>query len=48
MNKTDRLWRTVDEVWQELCEKDDRNSPAEYPDMVLITREELAEIMGEA
>lgn len=30
-----------DELWQELVEKDDRTSPAEYPDMALITREEL-------
>lgn len=33
------------EAWQELVEKDDRTSPSEYPDMALITREELAEFM---
>lgn len=35
----------IDEAWRELLEKDDRTSPAEYPDMVLITRDELAEIV---
>jgi len=37
-----------DEVWQELCEKDDRTSPVEYPDMVLISREELSGIIAAA
>jgi hypothetical protein len=37
-----------DDAWQELVEKDDRTSPSEYPDMALITREELAEFMGSA
>jgi len=32
---------TTDELWQDLLDKDDRNSPAEYPDMILITREEF-------
>ncbi|MCL8382120.1 hypothetical protein [Xanthobacter aminoxidans] len=36
---------TADEAWQDLCEKDDRTSPAEYPDYSLITREELAGYM---
>lgn len=30
-----------DEAWQELVEKNDRTSPSDYPDMALITREEL-------
>jgi hypothetical protein len=29
------------EMWEELVEKDDRTSPKEYPDMVLISFEEL-------
>lgn len=32
----------VDRLWQDLCEKDDRNSPAEYPDMLLISHDELS------
>ena len=36
---------TLDEAWQDLVDKDDRTSPEEYPDMALITREELADYM---
>lgn len=32
---------SFDEAWGELVNKDDRTSPEEYPDMCLITREEL-------
>jgi len=32
---------TFDEAWDELVNKDDRTSPEEYPDMCLITRDEL-------
>lgn len=35
-------------AWQELIERDDRTSPAEYPEMALITRDELAEFMRRA
>lgn len=35
----------LEAAWQELCERDDRTSPAERPDMCLITREELADFM---
>lgn len=42
----------VDHIWQGLLDKDDRTSPEEYPDMVLISRDELsghiAECMAEA
>jgi len=38
----------VDREWDRLCEKDDRSSPVEYPDMALITRDELAEAMRTA
>lgn len=31
----------VDELWQDLLERDDRTSPEEHPDMALITRDEL-------
>lgn len=33
------------ECWQNLCDKDDRNSPADYPDHCLITYDELAGYM---
>lgn len=36
----------LDRIWSELVEKDDRTSPTEYPDMVLITREELAHYLA--
>ena len=36
------------EAWQELCEKTDRTSPADYPDMCLITFEELRMFMAAA
>lgn len=39
---------SVDEAWLNLIEKDDRTSPEEYPDMALITRQELAEYMASA
>ena len=38
----------VDAEWQTLLEKDDRTSPAEYPEMCLLTRTELAGAMSEA
>lgn len=31
----------IRDLWQNLMEKDDRNSPAEYPEMCLITFEEF-------
>lgn len=34
--------------WQQLCDKDDRTSPAEYPDMCLIKREELSQFLVDA
>ncbi|MFD2501443.1 hypothetical protein ACFSTI_24900 [Rhizorhabdus histidinilytica] len=39
---------TVDALWLELCEYDDRTSPEEYPDHALITRDELAEFIARA
>ena len=38
----------VDAQWQWLCDKDDRSSPVEYPDMALVTRDELGEIITAA
>jgi hypothetical protein len=35
-------------AWQELLDKGDRTSPEDYPDMALITREELAEFIDRA
>lgn len=32
----------IRDLWQDLMEKDDRNSPAEYPEMCLVTFEEFA------
>ena len=42
------LTHIVAECWQELNDKDDRNSPADYPEMCLITRAELADYMKRA
>lgn len=36
------------DAWDELVNVDDRTSPEEYPDMCLITREELFDFMGRA
>ena len=36
----------VANLWQELLDKDDRTSPEDYPDMALITREELADFIA--
>lgn len=36
----------VSEVWDDLLNKDDRTSPPEHPDMVLITRNELADALS--
>ena len=38
--------KAVDRCWSELTERDDRTSPAEDPDMCLITRAELAAFMA--
>jgi len=39
---------TALDAWQELVEYDDRTSPEEYPDMALITFEELKQFMSAA
>ena len=39
---------SVADAWQDLVDKSDRTSPEEYPDMALITREELADYMQSA
>lgn len=36
---------TPEAAWQDLVDKDDRTSPEEYPDMALITFEELRDYM---
>jgi hypothetical protein len=38
----------LDQSWQALCDKDDRTSPPEFPDMCLITREELQQFLVDA
>jgi len=38
----------LEQSWQALLDKDDRTSPAEYPDMCLITREELSRFLVDA
>lgn len=38
--------RTVESLWQEILEKDDRTSPAEYPEMALITFEEFRDALS--
>jgi hypothetical protein len=42
------LTALVESEWQGLLDKEDRTSPAECPDMVLVTRNELAGSMSEA
>lgn len=37
----------VEQAWRDLCEKDDRTSPEEYPEMCLITQDELRETLKE-
>ncbi|WP_312066061.1 hypothetical protein [Brevundimonas sp.] len=39
---------TPDQAWSDLLEKDDRNSPEDQPDMLLITWDELADYMARA
>lgn len=39
---------TVEAAWQELLEVEDRTSPEDWPDMLLITQEELAGFMNRA
>lgn len=40
--------READIFWQELLDKTDRTSPEEYPEMALITRDELADFVSRA
>lgn len=37
--------RLADFLWQEICELPDRSSPEDYPDMGLVTRDELLGIL---
>ena len=51
MNDTptnDALAAEQQDCWQDLLDKSDRTSPEEYPDMALITREELFDYMNSA
>lgn len=43
-----RFADAVDIAWRRMLEMDDRNSPEEYPDMILIDRDELERAMEEA
>jgi len=38
----------IDRLWLDLVEKDDRTSPVEYPDMALITKDELRAMLAAA
>lgn len=38
----------VEDLWQELCERDDRTSPEEYPEMCLINFDELSDFITRA
>ncbi len=40
------LTSRISEAWQDLLDKDDRTSPDDYPEMCLITRDELANYMA--
>lgn len=46
--KDGSLREALDECWDDLVNKDDRTSPEEYPDMALITREELGDYLDRA
>ncbi len=48
MGRQEQHAATVDDLWQELCNYDDRTSPADYPDMCLISRDELADFVSRA
>jgi predicted RNase H-like nuclease (RuvC/YqgF family) len=39
---------TIEQLWQDLIDKDDRNSPEEHPDMALITFDEFANYLRAA
>jgi hypothetical protein len=39
---------TPEDAWQDLLDKDDRTSPEDYPDMALITFDELRDYMTHA
>ena len=43
---TDELMAVAQGFWLDLCEKDDRTSPEEYPDMCLITQDELTQMLS--
>lgn len=40
--------KTIDALWQDILDKDDRNSPEEYPDMALITADEFRDAIEQA
>jgi hypothetical protein len=48
MSKAADNWSLLDICWFDLVEKSDRTSPADHPDMALITREELRDYMSMA
>lgn len=45
VERDDTLPSIIKGFWLDLCEKDDRTSPEEYPDMCLITSDELVEML---
>jgi hypothetical protein len=45
MTATPDIDAMATELWQELLDKDDRTSPEDYPDMALITRDELVDFL---
>ena len=47
-DERERMKRETDLFWQEMLDKDDRTSPEEHPNMVLITREELFNFISRA
>lgn len=52
MEESERLMpeqaESVEDLWRELIEKDDRTSPEEYPDMALISFAEFSELVRRA
>lgn len=46
MTSTDTAREAAEQAWHDLLDKDDRTSPAEYPDMALITFDEFSEALS--
>ena len=49
MIRTEAEIRTeIERLWQSLLDKDDRNSPEDYPDMAMLTFDEFSNYINHA